>query len=811
MKRILALALLFSIFFIASCSESLDPEFSSGHAVGGIVLQAETPVANARVTLDPSNLAPIRSNAEGRFEFAAVPPGEYNLSARRGPAADSTSEAASEVGSVVVVVQGDTALDPIELPQPVGVNVAPAGAGGFVVSWNRADASGFREYRLYRAATGAADSTAGELVHQATSRDDTTFTDPGPGVEGISYRVYSIADGATAASTVETAALTYSVAGVVYQSGSPLANAQVELEPEVTVAVQTNAEGRYVFLSVPPGEYQVVARRGPAVGESTTEASESGRSAVSVSENTEIGPIVLPRPVGDLVIDTGLGEVVLAWTRAEADGFREYRLYRAAIGAADSTAGELLYRATTINDTTFVDDAPGVDQWSYRVFALANGDRAAASPSATAEAEQTILRVTVDYSGSELIDADHMVFLSITTDPNRLGTDWFRYIRSNGGSLGILIEGTELADALIDGQAYGPFYIGAFVDAYAAYDASGTCGIPYLSPGVIHGGADLFAETIGPEAQTVMISAGEITNVAINFDGRFRSGQDQVRSLAVPWFATLPVGGRIQIHEPWCNEITNDDSDCLGRDWQATNPGVVLVGDSSVMTAAGVGQTIMHNRSDGYCAARQAAGLEVVPREPFGASSVLAGQSEGPGITNGALGTDRSGYHFTYTGGIGNADEIRLDINADGQIDIIVRSPSPVGIFDDVTFYIRPQPGCLVAMDASYNAVADSIVHAEMDSINGYPPVYPQFGPFAARLAPDEVIDESLGWTDDQLTVTYFVRGDDPQVIGPWVDETTAGYAAVRMGTPPNVTYGWLEVTADSWVISWGGQYGPAP
>jgi len=174
------------VVFLSTCSKN-PTDSKSAYTVRGVVEYAGERAENAVVAIDNTMNWTATTNGNGYFEIRSVSEGEHSLVASKSLADGSFSERTGKIA-----VYDDIELSAQRLPQAVRMH-EPTDVTESKISlvWSQSPADDFREYKLYRHFTSGLDETTGTLVHVATEREDTLFTDDGllP-LERYFYRVY---------------------------------------------------------------------------------------------------------------------------------------------------------------------------------------------------------------------------------------------------------------------------------------------------------------------------------------------------------------------------------------------------------------------------------------------------------------------------------------------------------------------------------------------------------------------------------------------------------------------------------------------
>lgn len=134
-------------------------------------------VPQDNVTIDLDNLVQYEtvSDKNGYFEVKNVSTGSHTLNFNK----TLSNSAYSKLGESIEVFDNLT-LDNLTLPEPVILfepTISKTIKNNTVtLRWSKYTGSDYREYKLYSHDNTGLDETTGELIHVATSADDTTFT-----------------------------------------------------------------------------------------------------------------------------------------------------------------------------------------------------------------------------------------------------------------------------------------------------------------------------------------------------------------------------------------------------------------------------------------------------------------------------------------------------------------------------------------------------------------------------------------------------------------------------------------------------------
>lgn len=176
----------FLVLLLLACEKD---KASGALTVSGFLTNGEKPVVNAKVNLDDLIQYSASSDAEGFFEIKNVPEGEYQLNYSIGSESESFSRSSNKIR-----LSGNLLLENLLLPDPVKIRDPQIErdfeSNEVTLSWNRYTGDDFREYKLYRHSTSGLDETTGELLHVATSAQDTTYTLTLPHSSETYFRVF---------------------------------------------------------------------------------------------------------------------------------------------------------------------------------------------------------------------------------------------------------------------------------------------------------------------------------------------------------------------------------------------------------------------------------------------------------------------------------------------------------------------------------------------------------------------------------------------------------------------------------------------
>jgi hypothetical protein len=159
----------------------------------------------------------------------------------------------------------------------------------------------------------------------------------------------------------------YSVSGTIVYNNSVLPNAQVSLNKIANYSAVTDTAGKFVISNVPKGDYQLSISKNLTDG-SSTEINKQ----IAVASNVTFSELLLPKAIHlDSIKNVTSSSITLRWSPTDANDFREYKVYRHTTPGLDETTGTLVYVATSISDTSFVDtELFESTQYYYRVYVM---------------------------------------------------------------------------------------------------------------------------------------------------------------------------------------------------------------------------------------------------------------------------------------------------------------------------------------------------------------------------------------------------------------------------------------------------------
>lgn len=157
------------------------------------------------------------------------------------------------------------------------------------------------------------------------------------------------------------------VSGKVIYNNSVMPNAQVSLDKKANYSAVTDSEGNFSIENVPKGNYELTISKNLEDG-SFTEINQQ----IAVTGDLTFSELLLPRAVHLYPLqNVTSSSTEIFWSPTDAIDFREYKLYRHTTPGLDETTGTLIYVATSINDTSFIDsDLFESTIYYYRVYVM---------------------------------------------------------------------------------------------------------------------------------------------------------------------------------------------------------------------------------------------------------------------------------------------------------------------------------------------------------------------------------------------------------------------------------------------------------
>ncbi len=159
----------------------------------------------------------------------------------------------------------------------------------------------------------------------------------------------------------------FTVKGKVLYNNSAIINAQVSLDKAVNYSTNTDAEGNFVINDVPKGTHELTISKNLNDG-NFTEISQT----VAVTGDVDLSDLKLPKAVYLYPLQNVTSSSVdISWSPTDAIDFREYKIYRHTSPGLDETTGTLVYVATSITDTSFIDtELFESTTYYYRVYVM---------------------------------------------------------------------------------------------------------------------------------------------------------------------------------------------------------------------------------------------------------------------------------------------------------------------------------------------------------------------------------------------------------------------------------------------------------
>jgi len=159
----------------------------------------------------------------------------------------------------------------------------------------------------------------------------------------------------------------FTVSGKAVYNSNPLADAKVSLDNISNYSTYTDGDGNFKISNVPEGNYNLTISKNLPDG-NFTEIKQN----VAVTENTNLSDLKLPKAVYLYPLtEITSSSAKIVWSPTDANDFREYKVYRHTTPGLDETSGTLIYVATAINDTSFIDsELFESTTYYYRVYLM---------------------------------------------------------------------------------------------------------------------------------------------------------------------------------------------------------------------------------------------------------------------------------------------------------------------------------------------------------------------------------------------------------------------------------------------------------
>jgi hypothetical protein len=159
----------------------------------------------------------------------------------------------------------------------------------------------------------------------------------------------------------------YTVSGKVVYNNSVMPNAQVSLNKKANYSAVTNAEGKFSIQNVPNGNYELTISKNLEDG-SFTEINQQ----IAVTNDLSFSELLLPKGVQAYPLqNVTSSSLKIFWSPTDAIDFREYKIYRHISPGLDETTGKLIYVATSITDTSFIDtELFESTSYYYRIYVM---------------------------------------------------------------------------------------------------------------------------------------------------------------------------------------------------------------------------------------------------------------------------------------------------------------------------------------------------------------------------------------------------------------------------------------------------------
>jgi hypothetical protein len=224
----------------------------------------------------------------------------------------------------------------------------------------------------------------------------------------------------------------FEVSGILVQDGTPLSSAKVVIDNKVNWEVLSKSDGSFTINNVSKGDHNL------AISHYNNDGSyiELNRE-IAVYDNLYLDALVLPNSIYLFSpYEINHNSMKISWAKSDASDFREYKLFRHSSSGLDETTGELIHVATSISDTTFLnEDLDQFTEYFYRVYVMNNYGRLGGSNivSATTEKHNLIWNgdfelqedltswwgatqgLEIEITNSEKVNGDYSLFFNADT------------------------------------------------------------------------------------------------------------------------------------------------------------------------------------------------------------------------------------------------------------------------------------------------------------------------------------------------------------------------------------------------------------
>ena len=315
----------------------------------------------------------------------------------------------------------------------------------------------------------------------------------------------------------------YQVSGVVFQSGVPAVDIVVSIDDDDALTISTEASGEFIFSGVPAGMHELkIYKSFSSLAKSQIGSSGDSYSVrtydIEVTSDLNLDNLVLPTPVFlfEPEIDS---TVVIKWTHSDAVDFREYKVYRHTSSGLDETTGTLVHVSTSQLDTSFSENTQELeaDTYYYRVFVMNEYGRIGGSNITNFTLAETVLKVTVNYSGQYSVSAQYPIYVGVTSHPCYHECQDEGQLWSNNSSLEIDVP-SWFAGGTVQ-SVYGPYYISSFLDISGNHPGSHL--LPDNCPFTVYNGIDPLVAASQCHATPVYIPRGTTVEVIVEYDDTY--------------------------------------------------------------------------------------------------------------------------------------------------------------------------------------------------------------------------------------------------------------------------------------------------
>lgn len=166
------------------------------------------------------------------------------------------------------------------------------------------------------------------------------------------------------------------VSGFITYNNEPIENVNITIDDKYNLSAATDANGYFEISGVAKGDHQLHIIKELSTNLKSTQQDTSIFSEktidISVNEDTELNNLRLPKAVKlddpKNITESSAG---INWNPTDDSEFREYKLYRHNSSGLDESTGTLVHVSTSINDTSFMDEALNpLQTYFYRIYVM---------------------------------------------------------------------------------------------------------------------------------------------------------------------------------------------------------------------------------------------------------------------------------------------------------------------------------------------------------------------------------------------------------------------------------------------------------